>query len=936
MANELQTKLDAILNDKNTNLLPEHLKAGVTCLGVEGTLAEAPAGSDELIASEGVLVSKELKNNDEDTPVLSTSAIFSYGEPTVVNAGGKFTTQISQATIANLAGLTPEKIISGNTILGVEGTAETGGGTSIDGVKLFETVEEMNTDVNPKENDLGLIYRTEIQPVTVSSEFSVAKFPSTVVLPEALTGSVDVMYRSVDNSVMCDCYGMIESSSATFSIYSETMDARIEYTSSDGITYTRTDGGEESVDFGTDVRFDYVEYWNDVIGYFIQAKGQYFGGLYQYLYNTDPTRFQFRTLDSISCDTTTGAVTVVDNLVDGVYDFNKIVELRTTMWNASDKTVVAFLNSKNELCLLGTNGNNYTLRDFILDTNGKLKYIGASDDSTVTQFKVYKIDLENGTYELVKTVNTTTLTVCRKSYGTDSTTTSPAVLISDLDMQTLPITLNSGNVPKVYSTFYGLSPLYTYVDGTQSYFYDENAPYKYYGYTLASTQLSLSNPNELLPGKIGYGKNGPVTGDGSIYNNSELLTPLMISNSLGNYKIGIHPSSDKEVGLQYAITDSTTSETNMSIIFQNYLYRNFDYTDNYNNNFIVDNETGLSLRFYKYDDYYIVFDCSDGSNYKYVKLDSNQKQLGVIDKPASVLGKPLGYNNLLFHLLRDSESGSSNYKITIIDLNTMTQVSTIRFVASTMYTSSMRLTVYNDTLYCCWTDTSNNHLHGVTTSLVSLTEEMTATETVSYTGKQLYSYSNSILNKKYFIVRNKTGDGTNVIDITTNNLFKTWSVNVGVSDTVRVYNEDKTKVLTGYESYIVNLTDMSISSSKYTVPASGYTMQSIYNTNYILSLTKTYLYEFDWSTLTFKTIFSHPYGGGYSIRFPFEDVITYESNKYVVFKTALGKAMMVSLLQTSEDYDIKVLSYDDSSRESLVTDIFSSNLILDKFQTISS
>lgn len=38
MANELQTKLDAILEDKNTNLLPEHLKAGVTCLGIDGTL----------------------------------------------------------------------------------------------------------------------------------------------------------------------------------------------------------------------------------------------------------------------------------------------------------------------------------------------------------------------------------------------------------------------------------------------------------------------------------------------------------------------------------------------------------------------------------------------------------------------------------------------------------------------------------------------------------------------------------------------------------------------------------------------------------------------------------------------------------------------------------------------------------------------------------
>lgn len=38
MSNQLQENLDAILLDKNTNLLPENLKAGVTCLGVDGTL----------------------------------------------------------------------------------------------------------------------------------------------------------------------------------------------------------------------------------------------------------------------------------------------------------------------------------------------------------------------------------------------------------------------------------------------------------------------------------------------------------------------------------------------------------------------------------------------------------------------------------------------------------------------------------------------------------------------------------------------------------------------------------------------------------------------------------------------------------------------------------------------------------------------------------
>lgn len=36
--NELQQVLDNILEDKTTNLKPENLKAGITCLGIEGTM----------------------------------------------------------------------------------------------------------------------------------------------------------------------------------------------------------------------------------------------------------------------------------------------------------------------------------------------------------------------------------------------------------------------------------------------------------------------------------------------------------------------------------------------------------------------------------------------------------------------------------------------------------------------------------------------------------------------------------------------------------------------------------------------------------------------------------------------------------------------------------------------------------------------------------
>lgn len=41
---KLQDNLDLILNDKNTNLKPENLKDGVTCLGIEGTYIGSSEG----------------------------------------------------------------------------------------------------------------------------------------------------------------------------------------------------------------------------------------------------------------------------------------------------------------------------------------------------------------------------------------------------------------------------------------------------------------------------------------------------------------------------------------------------------------------------------------------------------------------------------------------------------------------------------------------------------------------------------------------------------------------------------------------------------------------------------------------------------------------------------------------------------------------------
>lgn len=179
--------------------------------------------------------------------------------------------------------LKPENLKKGVTCLGVTGTYEgSGGGSTVEGVKQFSTVEEMNSSTGNTEGDLAIIYRNEIQNATVDSKFQTATFPDTVVLDTAIADYVDIRYRAVDSSKMFDCMGSLNSSGFSMDCYTETGNIRIEYTSTDGITYTRTDTTGNPVDFGTEIYYEMAERWNDAIGKFIQISGSKFEGLYKY------------------------------------------------------------------------------------------------------------------------------------------------------------------------------------------------------------------------------------------------------------------------------------------------------------------------------------------------------------------------------------------------------------------------------------------------------------------------------------------------------------------------------------------------------------------------------------------------------------------------------------------------------------------------------
>lgn len=148
MANELQTKLDAILADKEANLLPENLKAGTTCLGIAGTLEEgidttdATATVDDIASGKTAYVNGELITGTviEGTEIGDTAETITTltnadgdhlelnytkndGKPAIIFRDGYIMKlNVSYSELANYIGLTADKIKEGETILGITGT----------------------------------------------------------------------------------------------------------------------------------------------------------------------------------------------------------------------------------------------------------------------------------------------------------------------------------------------------------------------------------------------------------------------------------------------------------------------------------------------------------------------------------------------------------------------------------------------------------------------------------------------------------------------------------------------------------------------------------------------------------------------------------------------------------------------------------------------
>lgn len=416
-------------------------------------------------------------------------------------------------------------------------------------VKLFESVEDMNNDTDAKVDDLAVVYSSNIKNLDVNTVTSSISFPDTVVLDNAFTDNCYTTLRSTDDNVQFEGNIDLNQNSFRFDGFTDSGMIRVQYESEDGITYTRTrmegNSGDlnNPVDLGTTVKVDEAEEWNDVLGNFMKVGSSDFEGLYKYKTDmTDKTKIHFIKKDAYNVTdetNTSGYIYFKDDIyTDTVYS---IETFKTLSAKIADKLGLNYqynycprfyVDSNNNLCFITKSDSFLFGAKIAFDHNYDIIGLCNNDLSYNGTIQTYKItDIDNCEFTLIKEY---------EGQATDNNYS----FVSISDIATIPVGYNaSGNLTIDYEPMVLNASLTSCTGlsarGTLDYYY------KYNGYVIADTQLTVSKSSELLPGKIAYGKNGIITGDDTIYDNldnekifkkvSGLETPLVTDDRFRYY-----------------------------------------------------------------------------------------------------------------------------------------------------------------------------------------------------------------------------------------------------------------------------------------------------------------------------------------------------------------------------------------------------------------
>ena len=412
--------------------------------------------------------------------------------------------------------LLPDNLREGVECLGINGVYE-------GGAKLFATIDEMNQDENAKIDDLAIIYRKEINNMTTSTKTQYLYFPETVTLPAAVTYSDWGMVRGSGTNGYFDGQTNISPTAFMFDGYGSNVDIRVQYTSEDGITYTRQTNVSNPFDCGCEVQVYNQNYWTDDMGYFVQAEINTFEGLFQNYFCDDVDYIKHIPLSNISLE---GNVFQWNGkFSDTLYSTEKILticsKMKTNNIITTDSSFYCGIDADGDFVIYG-----YFIEDYnamngnapvTMITDKNYNIIGISDSimaayNDPSVIKSYKLDFDNMTYSLKYSASNTgriSDTSQYYAYGLKMGSVlwhcnnkkfsfvSPRFRVTE-------VTQLGGDITSVVVAGSSFSAK-AYPD-TNKYF---SAP----------TQLSNVQADEVLEDVTVYGSEGVVKGDGTIYDN---------------------------------------------------------------------------------------------------------------------------------------------------------------------------------------------------------------------------------------------------------------------------------------------------------------------------------------------------------------------------------------------------------------------------------
>lgn len=230
-------------------------------------------------------------------------------------------------------------------------------------VKLFNSIIDMQNSLGNQEGDLAIVYASTQANITEDTEFQIATFPQTVVLTTAVTDYIEVGFVPVESTGMFDCMGSLDSEGFNLDIYTDEGNIRVQYTSQDGLTYTRTTFMKDNVtiegdelDFKVIIKFGSEwgdPQWDDRIGQFIITGSYNFDGLFQYI--TNIPNYARPCIYTINYNPNNNfpnywTFNATNNYINGVKFFNLIENNRNNIYN----TLLNYYNNNVANILINT------------------------------------------------------------------------------------------------------------------------------------------------------------------------------------------------------------------------------------------------------------------------------------------------------------------------------------------------------------------------------------------------------------------------------------------------------------------------------------------------------------------------------------------------------------------------------------------------------